>query len=255
MARRTASNLASAKTAGADVANRSTADVVLRADGLNVGYNRIPVVVDLELEVRAGELVALLGSNGAGKTTTLMALAGVLQPSVGTVELLGAPTKAPLHVRTKRGLGLVTEERSVIFGLSVMDNLRLARGDISLALDLFPELKPLLRRRAGLLSGGEQQILALARTMSKSPKVLLADELSLGLAPLVVQRLLAALRDVASTGVGVLLVEQQVAHALGTSDRAYVMRRGKIVLSGPSKDLLARIDQIEATYFSAAAEV
>jgi branched-chain amino acid transport system ATP-binding protein len=155
-----------------------------------------------------------------------------------------------IHTSARRGLGFVTEERSVIFSLSVVDNLRLGRGDLDKAFTLFPELAPLRRRIAGSLSGGEQQILTFARALSRSPRVLLADEMSLGLAPMVVQRLGRALRDAATLGIGVLLVEQQARTALSLADRAYVLRQGEVVLEGPADDLMGRIDQIEAGYLS-----
>ena len=227
-----------------------TSEPILEAVGLSVGYGPIPVVSEIDLVVRPGEMVAILGANGAGKTTTLLGLAGELKPTAGVVRLSGQVVTKPLHVRCANGMAFVTEEKSVIFGLSVIENLRLGRGDIDLAFELFPELEPLRRRKAGLLSGGEQQILTLARALSRQPNVLMADELSLGLAPLVVERLVHALRTATERGVGVLLVEQQVRTALTACDRGYVLRRGRVVLEGPSSDLLKRIDEIEATYLS-----
>jgi branched-chain amino acid transport system ATP-binding protein len=208
------------------------------------------VVEDLHLTVREGEIVALLGPNGAGKSTTLLGLAGVLSPSSGVLEWLGRPARSSLPKRARGGLAFIPEQRSVIFSLSTHDNLRLGRGDPDLALELFPELEPLLARRAGLLSGGEQQMVALARALSRRPRLLLVDELSLGLAPVVVHRLATALVDAAATGVGVLLVEQQVRQALDISQRAVVLRRGRIVLEGLSADLVTRIDEVEASYFN-----
>jgi ABC-type branched-subunit amino acid transport system ATPase component len=227
--------------------------VLLRAVDLAVGYGPISVVHDVNLHVSAGEVIALLGPNGAGKTTLLLGLAGELSPSRGRVEWLGRSVRSRMHVRCKEGLGFVPGERSVIFGISVLDNLRLGQGDIDLALDLFPELRPLLRRQGGLLSGGEQQILSLARALSRAPKLLLIDELSLGLAPMIVARLLEAVRSAAEAGVGILLVEQQVQSALLISDRAYVMGRGNVVMSGASHELLGRLEDIEGAYLEGVA--
>ena len=228
----------------------ATAELI-KAEGLYAGYGQIPVIHDLTVTVSAGEVVCLLGANGAGKTSTVLALAGELSATRGQVVWLGSATRTPLHRRARQGLALVPEERSVIPGLTVRDNLRLGRGPIERALDLFPELEPLLPRRAGLISGGEQQILSLARALAAEPKVILADEMSLGLAPLVVQRLLAALREATNRGAGVLLVEQQVRAALAIADRGYVLQRGRIVRAGPAAELLADIDQLEALYMTA----
>lgn len=226
------------------------ADPILEAVGLAAGYGTAPVVRDLELRVRPGEVVALLGANGAGKTTTLRALAGELPPLAGEVRWAGRKTAAPVHLRAKRGLRFVTEERSVFMTLSVSDNLRISHRSVDGCLELFPELRPLLKRRAGSLSGGEQQILTLARALAADVKLLLADELSLGLAPMVVERLLTAVRAAADRGTGVVLVEQQTRHALRVADRGMVLRRGRVVMTGTAAELLARADEIEATYLA-----
>ncbi len=225
---------------------------LLEAVGLYAGFGGVSVVHDLSLEVRAGEVVVLLGANGAGKSTTLRTLAGAIAPIDGEVRWQGAPTHAPLHRRARRGLSLVTEERSVFMGLTAEANLRLGRGPAERALDLFPELRPLVKRRAGLLSGGEQQILTLARALATEPSALLADELSLGLAPLVVNRLLAAVRDAADRGVGVLLVEQHAAQALAIADRGYVLRRGRVVLQGTAAELSRDFDEVRNSYLTGA---
>lgn len=224
-------------------------DVLLAARGLSLSYGSVPAVTSLELEVRSGEVVALMGANGAGKSTTLMGLAGLLKPSGGLTELMGASTSEPLHKRARRGVRYVSEERSIIRGLSVADNLKLGPGPVDEAIALFPELEPLLSRPAGLLSGGEQQILTLARALAGDVRVLLADELSLGLAPLIVRRLLTAARRAADErGVGVLLVEQHARLALTYADRAYVLHRGEVVLEGPAGELNHRLDEIQASY-------
>jgi branched-chain amino acid transport system ATP-binding protein len=223
---------------------------VLEARAVCTGYGALPVVTDLDLEVHAGEVVTIFGSNGAGKTTTLLALAGELPCQKGEVRLLGHPSRAPLHRRARRGLRFVTEERSIFPTLTTAENLRLGGGSPAKALEMVPELELLLKRPARLLSGGEQQILTLARALSGDPQVLLCDELSLGLAPLIVSRLLTAVRDAAARGVAVLMVEQQVRRALEIADRGYVMRRGTVVLEGTGTSLLAQIDDIEATYLS-----
>ena len=233
-----------------EASQTKSSENVLEACGLSVGYTNNPVIRELDLSLQPGEVVAVLGPNGAGKTTALLGLVGALRPIEGEVRWHGSPMRSAMHVRCRRGIGFVTEEKSIIFSLSVTDNLRLGRGSLERAFELFPELVPLAGRRAGLLSGGEQQILTLARTLSRSPQVLLADELSLGLAPIVVRRLFQAVREAADSGVGVIMVEQQVRSALKVSDRAYVLRRGQVVMSGESGELLGRIDEIESSYLA-----
>jgi branched-chain amino acid transport system ATP-binding protein len=219
-------------------------DALLSARGMSAGYHKHPVVEGIDLEVRPGEVVALLGPNGAGKTTTLLALTGELTPLAGEVYFRGEKTTAPLHRRARNGLAFVTEERSVFPQLTAAENLKIGRGNTDIALGLFPELEPLMKRRGGLLSGGEQQMLTLARALSREPVLLLADELSLGLAPLVVARLLKAVRAAADEhGVGVLLVEQHVKQALRVADRVLVMRGGRIVLSGAASEVEGRLEE------------
>jgi branched-chain amino acid transport system ATP-binding protein len=214
---------------------------------LSAGYGDVPVVHGIDLRVGAGEVVALLGPNGAGKTTTLLALGGVL-PSTGVVRFDDKALGGPLHRRARRGLGLITEERAVFRQLSTRTNLALGAGGVDGALAVFPELERLLDRKAGLLSGGEQQMVVLARALAARPRLLLVDELSLGLAPLMVTRLLAAVRAAAADGMGVLLVEQHARQALEIAARAYVLLRGAIELEGTGAELLERLPEIERTY-------
>jgi branched-chain amino acid transport system ATP-binding protein len=224
---------------------------LLECRGLAAGYGSVAVVRDVDLRVEPGEVVALIGPNGAGKTTTLLTLAGELPVIAGDVRFRGTPTKAALFRRARRGMGFVTEERSVFMALTAEENLRVAGVRRSDAVALFPELEPLMGRTAGLLSGGEQQMLTLARAVARDPKLLLVDELSLGLAPVIVKRLLQTVRRVASErATGILLVEQHVRQALHVADRVYVMQRGRIVMSGTGEEVHGRIDEIEATYLS-----
>ena len=208
------------------------------------------MVRGVDLHVEAGEVVALLGPNGAGKTTTMLTLSGTLAPIAGRISADGVTMSGPLHRRARRGLAVVTEERSIFRGLSTRSNLQLGRGPVAAALELFPELERLLDRKAGLLSGGEQQMVAVARAVAAEPKLLLVDELSIGLAPMVVERLLEAIRGAADRGAGVLMVEQHAHKALRRADRGYVLQRGRIVLEGSAEGLLGRMDDLEQAYLS-----
>ncbi|KRD03959.1 MULTISPECIES: ABC transporter ATP-binding protein [unclassified Streptomyces] len=222
---------------------------LIEARSLSAGYGSQPVVRDLELEVRPGEVVALLGPNGAGKTTTLRALSGSLAPMGGEVRWLGEPGRTPLHRRARQGLAYVGE-RAVFTRLDTADNLRVGRVGSQQALELFPELEKRLSTSAGMLSGGEQQMLSLARALCRTPKLLLADELSLGLAPLVVDRLLHAVREAADRGLGALLVEQHVRKVLDVADRVYVLHRGHVTMTGTPAELRGNLDAIESSYLA-----
>ncbi|MHB8690232.1 MAG: ABC transporter ATP-binding protein [Solirubrobacteraceae bacterium] len=225
---------------------------VLEARAMSAGYAGQPVVHELDLTVNEGEVVCLLGPNGAGKTTTMLALSGELPAISGEVLIDGKPTKEPLHLRARKGMSFVTEERSVFKGLSTRDNFRVAGLDPNSATGLFPELAARMSVPGGLLSGGEQQMLTLARALAREPRILLADELSLGLAPMVVDRLLRAVRDAAhERGTGVLVVEQHAHKALRYADRAIVMRRGRVELSLSAEEARARIVEIEQVYLTA----
>ena len=227
-----------------------TGQVVLETRGLTAGYGGGPAINGVDLTVRAGEVVTLLGANGAGKTTTLLTIAGELTPMSGTVVVEGDSRRRRLHHRARHGVGLLTEERCVFMQLTGWQNLKLGRGRPEDALLHFPELEDHLDKRAGLLSGGQQQMLALARVLAGKPRVLLADELSLGLAPLMVSRLLRAVRAAADDGVAVVLVEQHVRQALAVADTVHVLRRGHVVLSGPAAELRDDPDALTQHYLS-----
>ncbi|ARE37743.1 ABC transporter ATP-binding protein (plasmid) [Rhodococcus sp. BH4] len=223
---------------------------VIAGRKLTAGYGPVPAVVDIDIEVNPGEVVALLGANGAGKTTTLMALAGAVPVSSGDVLWDGLNTHAPLSRRARMGMSLVTEERSTFAGLTVRQNLRIAHCEIEEVVRQYPELAGHLERKVGLLSGGQQQILALARALSRKPHALLADELSLGLAPQIVSRLLAAVRTAADQGVAVLLVEQHVHKALKIADRVCILRQGRIDWTGTVSEAQAMRSEIEESYLT-----
>lgn len=227
----------------------------LRVTDLTAGYGHAPALHGIGLHVEAGELVALLGANGAGKTTTIVSIAGQLTPMSGQIEILGRPAGGQRpHQVARLGVALVPENRGIFSQLTVAENLRLRlrSGKPAIAdevFDHFPALRPLTGRKAGLLSGGEQQMLGLGCALVSSPKLLLIDELSHGLAPVVLDRLLPVLHTIAvERQLAVLLVEQHVAAALSVADRGYVLSRGRIAAAGSAAELRAQADVLEASY-------
>jgi len=232
----------------------STTGGVLEIEGLHAGYDGAPVVRDLSISVAPGEVVALLGANGAGKTTTLRAISGIVHPMEGTIKVDGKDTR---HVSAsavaRMGVAHVPEGRGIFYGLTVAEHFKLgARGerlDADAAYDYFPALRELADRRSGLLSGGEQQMLAVGRALVRRPRLLLLDELSLGLAPVIVERLLPVVREYATQeGCAVLLVEQHVGLALDVADRAYVLSHGRISLHRPAAELRGNHELLLASY-------
>ena len=237
--------IAAARTRHARVAALAH-EPLLAARDMAVGYNENPVVRGIDLDVRPGEVVALLGANRVGKTTTLLGLAGVIQPLQGEVRWLGEKVtkRAPLDKRAAEGLGFLPAERAIFGGLTVAENLRVDRRcDAEHVVALFPELEPHLSRRAGLLSGGQQQMLGLGRALARHPKVLLIDEMSLGLAPILVTRLMEVVREAADhQGVGVVLVEQHVQAALRIADSVCIIADGRMTLAGNVEDVADRVE-------------
>jgi ABC-type branched-subunit amino acid transport system ATPase component len=221
----------------------------LCATNVSVGYGEVAVVHDVNLEVRPGQLVALIGPNGAGKTTVLRALAGELRPSAGEITVNGSPAVGRLHRRAAAGLGYLTDERSVFMGLTARENLTVGRVTVADCLNIFPELESRLDVKAGDLSGGEQQMLSLGRLLCRRPSVVLADELSLGLAPLIVERLLKTLRAAADEdGVAVIVVEQHVQEVLRYGDWVYALEHGRIHLSGTPEDIEPAREALVSSY-------
>lgn len=236
---------------------------VLAVADLTVYYGPVRGVEGVGLSVEEGELVALLGANGAGKSTVLRAISGLVKPRSGTVEFLGhGLLRIPTARRVKLGLVQVPEGRRIFSSLSVRENLDLgayafARGAgerrqrVDEMLELFPLLRPHVGKLAGMLSGGEQQVLAIARGMMAHPRLLMVDEPSLGLAPQMIEAVYDLLVDIAKGGTAVLLVEQNVTLALEITQRAYVLQQGSLVLSGPSQDL-ASDQRVVAAYLGSA---
>jgi branched-chain amino acid transport system ATP-binding protein len=223
---------------------------ILQVTDLRVSYGAIEALRGVSLEVRPGEVVALIGANGAGKTTTLRAVSGMLRPAGGAVRFDGEDvTGLPSHELVARRMAHAPEGRGIFLNLTVGENLELGawlrrdpagvRGDLARVLSLFPVLAERRRQVAGTLSGGEQQMLAVARALMSSPRLLLLDEPSLGLAPQIVERIFGVLRDVNADGVALLLVEQNAHKALQLAHRGYVLETGQVAMTGTGRELLA----------------
>jgi len=236
----------------------NTSAPLLKVDGLHSGYGKIPVLHNLTFSIWPSEIIAILGSNGAGKSTLMRTLSGLLQPTAGTISFAGSEISGldPSQI-VSRGLAQAPEGRRMFSGLTVEENLRLGafaradksadslRRDIDSIFEYFPRLKERRRQLAGTLSGGEQQMCAIGRALMASPKLLMIDELSLGLAPIIVETLLDTLVRVHESGTTILLVEQDASVALGFADRAIVLETGEITRMGDSKTMLAEDDIVK----------
>jgi len=234
---------------------------ILEIDDLTAGYDSAAVIRDISLAVAAGEVVALLGANGAGKTTTLRAVSGLVHPLDGAIRFDGQDLRrVSASARARLGIAHVPESRGLFFGLTVAEHLRLGyrgeRLDADAAYRYFPALAELKDRRCGLLSGGEQQMLAVGRALARHPKLLLLDELSLGLAPVIVESLLPVVRQYADeSGCGVVLVEQHIELALTIAVRGCVLSHGEIVLRGEADELRKNHELLISSYFGEQAEL
>ena len=225
------------------------ANLLLKVTGLKVAYGGIQAVKGVDFEVREGELVTLIGSNGAGKTTTMKAITGTLAAADGDIEYMGKSIKGKgSWDLVREGLAVVPEGRGVFTRMTITENLQMGAyiredkpeiaNDIDMVFGIFPRLKERKDQLAGTMSGGEQQMLAMGRALMSRPRVLLLDEPSMGLSPIMVDKIFEVVRDVSARGVTILLVEQNASRALGIADRGYVMESGVVTINGPAKELL-----------------
>ena len=223
---------------------------MLTLENVSVNYGAIEALTDISMHIEKGEVVTLIGANGAGKTTTLRTITGLLSPTEGRVMFEGEQISGmPAHKLVAKGISMSPEGRGVFANLSVRENLQMGAylqknkrqiaEDMERAFTMFPRLKEREAQKAGTLSGGEQQMLAMGRALMSRPRLLLLDEPSLGLAPIVVHTIFEAIDEIRGKGTTILLVEQNAKAALGHSDRAYVLETGNMVMTGPSKDLAA----------------
>ena len=224
-------------------------DTILKITNLKVAYGGIQAIKGIDMEIREGELVTLIGANGAGKTTTMKAITGLQGWVSGEAEYLGKSIKGvPSHALLKQGLAMVPEGRGVFARMTIVENLQMGAysrndtagiaADVERMFEIFPRLKERAAQLAGTMSGGEQQMLAMARALMSKPRLLLLDEPSMGLSPIMVEKVFQVVRDISAQGVTVLLVEQNARLALLAADRGYVMESGLITMSGNAKDML-----------------
>lgn len=231
---------------------------MLTINAINVFYGAIHAIKGVSLEVNEGEIVTLIGANGAGKSTILRTISGLLKPKTGSIQFEGQEIAGmPAHEIVKTGISQVPEGRRIFAEMSVLENLELGaftrkdkdgiKADMELVFERFPRLKERIGQLAGTLSGGEQQMLAMGRALMSRPRLLLLDEPSMGLAPLLIKEIFAIIQDINKTGTTVLLVEQNANMALSIAHRAYVLETGRITLSGDAKELAAS-DEVRKAY-------
>ena len=230
---------------------------ILKVDDINVYYGAIHAIKGVSFEVNEGEIVTLIGANGAGKSTTLNTVSGLLRPKTGSITFLGEEiTKTPAHKLVDMGLSQVPEGRRVFLQMTVQENLEMGaftekktdiRGNLERVYQQFPRLKERYRQVAGTLSGGEQQMLAMGRALMSQPRLLMMDEPSMGLAPILVEQIFDIIKALHEAGTTILLVEQNAQMALDIADRAYVLETGKVTISGSAKELLEN-DRVRSAY-------
>ena len=224
-------------------------ETILKVEGINVYYGAIHAIKDISFEVNQGEIVTLIGANGAGKTTTLQTISGLLHTRTGSITFQGQNiTNIRADKLVSRGLAQVPEGRRVFLQMSVQENLEMGAytqpqagvpKDLEMVFELFPRLKERRNQVAGTLSGGEQQMLAMGRALMSNPKLLMLDEPSMGLAPLLVEQIFDIIKELHRAGTTILLVEQNAQMALSVADRGYVLETGRVTLTGPGRELLA----------------
>lgn len=233
-------------------------ETMLTVNDINVFYGAIHAIKGVSLEVNEGEIVTLIGANGAGKSTILRTISGLLKPKTGSIQFVGQEIAGmPAHEIVKTGISQVPEGRRIFAEMSVLENLELGaftrkdkdgiKADMELVFERFPRLKERIGQLAGTLSGGEQQMLAMGRALMSRPRLLLLDEPSMGLAPLLIKEIFTIIQDINKTGTTVLLVEQNANMALSIAHRAYVLETGRITLSGDAKELAAS-DEVRKAY-------
>ena len=232
-------------------------NTILKVDDINVYYGSIHAIKGISFEVGEGEVVTLIGANGAGKSTTLNTIAGLLRSKTGSIEFMGQSlAKVPSHKIVAKGLALVPEGRRVFLQMTVQENLEMGAftqknagiaQDLEMVYDLFPRLKERLKQTAGTLSGGEQQMLAMGRALMSNASMLMLDEPSMGLSPLLVQEIFDIIRNIHKEGMTILLVEQNAQMALSVADRAYVLETGRVVMEGTGAELLTN-ERVRSAY-------